>query len=69
MTNANSPLTADQEQQLLDVYRALEDLALSCGEPAVSAAVKAALAELRTALDGQAVEFDYYREPAGVLAA
>ncbi|WP_328973804.1 DUF6052 family protein [Streptomyces sp. NBC_00239] len=69
MTNENSPLTADQEQRLLETYRALEDLALGCGEPAVRAAVKAALAELRTALDGQAVEFDYYREPAGVLAA
>ncbi|MCB5165671.1 DUF6052 family protein [Streptomyces bambusae] len=69
MTNANSPLTAEQEQQLLRTYHELQDLAQACGVPAVRAAVKTALAELRTALDGQAVDFEYYPGQAGVFAA
>ncbi|MFD8300622.1 DUF6052 family protein [Streptomyces capillispiralis] len=48
-------------EQLLGSYRSLGALEGSCTVPAVLAAVRAARAELRIALDGQAVEFDYYR--------
>ncbi|MFD6183021.1 DUF6052 family protein [Streptomyces goshikiensis] len=60
MTNDSSRLTPDQERQLLESYETLTRLAKECGVPAVHAALRGALAELRTALDGQAVEFDYY---------
>lgn len=55
-------LTAEQELQLIESYRTLGLLADTCRVPAVLAAVRASLAELRVALDGQAVEFDYYRD-------
>ena len=48
-------------EQLLGSYRSLGRLEQSCTVPAVLAAVRAARAELRIALDGQAVEFEYYR--------
>ncbi|MEE1736284.1 DUF6052 family protein [Streptomyces sp. BE147] len=54
-------LTAEQEIHLLESYRTLGYLAENCRVPSVLAAVRASLAELRIALDGQAVEFDYYR--------
>ncbi|MFI8326280.1 DUF6052 family protein [Streptomyces sp. NPDC085529] len=61
MTNVSS-LTPDQERCLLDSYTALTGLAETCQVPSVSAALRGALAELRVALDGQAVELeDYYR--------
>ncbi|MFD1832739.1 MULTISPECIES: DUF6052 family protein [Streptomyces] len=62
MTNDTSRLTADQERRLLECYTALRQLSEGCAVPAVTAALNTALAELRIALDGQAVEFDYYRE-------
>ncbi|WP_335936479.1 DUF6052 family protein [Streptomyces sp. PTD5-9] len=63
MTSAHSYLTTDQEQQLLSIYRELTDLARTCQVPAVSASVRAALAPLHTALDGQALDFDPYARP------
>ncbi|MCY0942920.1 DUF6052 family protein [Streptomyces antarcticus] len=60
MTNAHSYLSTEQEAQLLGAYTDLRELASGCEVPAVRAAVNVALAELRTALDGQAVEFDYF---------
>ncbi|WP_307825390.1 DUF6052 family protein [Streptomyces sp. MBT55] len=48
-------------EQLLGSYRSLGLLEQSCAVPAVLAAVRAARAELRIALDGQGVEFEYYR--------
>ncbi|ALU98436.1 hypothetical protein WQO_33850 (plasmid) [Streptomyces globisporus C-1027] len=61
MTSANSPLRPEQVEQLLVSYRSLGLLEQSCAVPAVLAAVRAARAELRIALDGQGVEFEYYR--------
>ena len=52
----------------MDVYRVLSDLARTCQVPAVSASVRAALAPLHTALDGQDLEFDHYRRPDETLA-
>ncbi|MGW4273058.1 DUF6052 family protein, partial [Streptomyces seoulensis] len=61
MTNDTS-LTPEQRRRLLEGYRALSDLHGACAVPAVQAALRGALAELRVALDGQAVELeDYYR--------
>jgi hypothetical protein len=61
MTNDTS-LTPEQRDRLLQSYRALTDLAGTCRVPAVQAALRGALAELRVALDGQAVDLaDYYR--------
>jgi hypothetical protein len=62
-------LTGTEEQQLLECYATLHQLAETCDVPAVLAAVRVALAELHAALDGQALEFEYYshrwnREPA-----
>lgn len=64
MTNDTS-LTPDQERRLLESYRALVDLAETCRVPAVHAALRGALAELRVALDGQAVELEDYYRPLG----
>ncbi|CAL9623873.1 hypothetical protein SUDANB58_05899 (plasmid) [Streptomyces sp. enrichment culture] len=62
MTNDTS-LTPEQRDRLLESYRALADLSGTCRVPAVGAALRGALAELRVALDGQAVELDdYYQE-------
>ncbi|MFE7134893.1 DUF6052 family protein [Streptomyces sp. NPDC057638] len=55
-------LTPAQEETLLAGYRALTAVERSCAVPAVRAALRGALAELRVALEGQAVELDdYYR--------
>ncbi|MEU1228929.1 DUF6052 family protein [Streptomyces sp. NPDC005828] len=64
MTN-DSSLTPEQEQRLLESYRTLRDLAETCTVPAVFAALRGALAELRVALDGQAVDLDDYYRPVG----
>ncbi|MFC8370567.1 MULTISPECIES: DUF6052 family protein [unclassified Streptomyces] len=69
MTNASSPLTAEQELHLIESYRTLTHLADTVQVPAVLASVRTCLAELRLALDGQAIDFDYYREPTRVLVA
>lgn len=69
MTNAHSPLTAEQQHRLLETYNTLSHLLETVPVPAVAASVRAALAELRVALDGQAVEFDYYRGAVTVPAA
>ncbi|MEV4943441.1 DUF6052 family protein [Streptomyces zaomyceticus] len=67
MTN-DSSLTPEQQGRLLESYRALVDLAEDCRVPAVSAALRGALAELRVALDGQAVELEDYYRPVGAGA-
>ncbi|MEU2282408.1 DUF6052 family protein [Streptomyces sp. NPDC013178] len=69
MTNEYSPLTAEQEIHLIESYRTLTHLAETVQVPAVLASVRACLAELRIALDGQAVDFDYYRTSARTLVA
>lgn len=69
MTNENSTLTADQEHRLLETYNTLTQLADTVAIPAVAASLRMAVAELRTALDGQAVEFDYYRGLSDTVAA
>ncbi|NNJ08405.1 hypothetical protein HHX38_30465 [Streptomyces sp. PKU-MA01144] len=71
MTNDTS-LTPEQEGRLLESYRTLTDLARTCRTPAVLAALRGALAELRVALDGSGVELeDYYSHvpAAGARAA
>jgi hypothetical protein len=69
--SARDELTGAQERQLRDCYATLHDLAGSVEVPSVLAAVRAALAELHAALDGQALDFEFYShrwvagEPAG----
>ncbi|WP_344954828.1 DUF6052 family protein [Actinomadura miaoliensis] len=53
-------LTDAQERQLLECYASLRELAGTCDVPSVVAAVRAALAELRVALYGQVMDFDFY---------
>ncbi|MCZ0983663.1 DUF6052 family protein [Streptomyces diastatochromogenes] len=67
MTN-DSSLTPEQRDRLLESYRTLVDLAGTCRVPAVFAALRGALAELRVALDGQGVELDDYYRPVGAGA-
>lgn len=63
MTNGTS-LTPEQRDRLLESYRGLTDLLGTCRVPAVEAALRGALAELRVALEGQAVELEDYYRPA-----
>ncbi|NJP65938.1 DUF6052 family protein [Streptomyces spiramenti] len=64
MTNATPGLlTPEQEGDLVAAYRAVRRLAEGCEVPAVRAAVLAAEAELRLALDGQDLDCDYYVRP------
>ncbi|GAA3748690.1 DUF6052 family protein [Salinactinospora qingdaonensis] len=60
MTNERNDLSAEQELRLTESYTALHELAGSCEVPSVRAAARAAVAELHAALDGQALEFDFY---------
>lgn len=60
MTNALAELDAGEERELRHCYAALQELAASCAVPAVRAAARCAVAELHAALDGQALDFDYY---------
>ena len=53
-------LTPREEQQLLECYATLHELAATCAVPAVRAAARAAVADVHVALDGQALEFEYY---------
>lgn len=53
-------LTAHEERQLREVYATLHELAATCSVPAVRTAARAAVAEVHTALDGQALEFELY---------
>ncbi|MGW5051311.1 DUF6052 family protein [Actinokineospora sp. NPDC004072] len=53
-------LTAHEEQRLREAYAALHELAATCGVPGVRAAARAAVAEVHTALDGQALDFELY---------
>ena len=62
MTNDTS-LTPEQRDRLLQSYHTLSDLRGACRVPAVQAALRGALAELRVALDGQAVALDDYYRP------
>lgn len=62
MTNETEAFTDDERGALLDAYRTLTGVADTTGIPAIRAALRSALAELRTALDGQGVDLpDYYR--------
>lgn len=53
-------LTLREQQQLRECYAALHELAATCEVPAVRAAARAAVAEVHTALDGQALDFEMY---------
>lgn len=53
-------LTAEQERQLLGCYAVLHQLAATCEVPSVRAATRSAVAQLHAALDGEALEFEYY---------
>jgi len=53
-------LSGTQERQLRECYATLHYLAESCRVPSVRAASRMALAELHAALDGQALEFEFY---------
>jgi hypothetical protein len=58
--NDRGELSGRQQRQLRECYATLQDLAGSCTVPSVQAASRMALAELHAALDGQALEFDFY---------
>ncbi|MCW3842486.1 DUF6052 family protein [Micromonospora yasonensis] len=60
MTNGDGFLTERHRQDLVDCYEKLHGLAATCDVPAVRAAARAAIAEVHAALDGQAIEFEYY---------
>lgn len=60
MTNARGDLTDIELRQLKDVYRTLHQLAETVEAPGVLAAVRLAVADLHSALEGQALEFDFY---------
>ena len=60
--NGRTELTAEHERQLREVYAALHELAAECAVPAVTAAARAALAEVHAALAGQALEFEFYSQ-------
>ena len=60
MTNARGDLTDLEQRQLRDVYRTLRQLAETVEAPGVLAAVRLAVADLHSALEGQALEFDFY---------
>lgn len=60
--NGQAELTDKQERQLREVYHLLHELAVDCPVPAVAAASRNALAEVHTALVGQALEFEFYSQ-------
>lgn len=60
MTNGRDELTDLQERQLRECYATLRELAETCQVPSVTAATRMALAELHAALDGQALDFEFY---------
>nr|MDT0660537.1 DUF6052 family protein [Micromonospora sp. DSM 115978] len=60
LTNVNGELSPRQEEQLRRSYAALHDLARTCVVPSVRAAARTAVAELHSAMDGQALDFDYF---------
>jgi Family of unknown function (DUF6052) len=62
MTSALAELHPIEERELRTCYAALQELAASCAVPAVRAAARLAVAELHAALDGQALDFDYYSQ-------
>ncbi|WP_220503606.1 DUF6052 family protein [Microbispora sp. H13382] len=58
--NAPGELSPKQERQLRECYATLHELADSCDVPSVAAAARVAVAELHAALDGQALDFEFY---------
>jgi Family of unknown function (DUF6052) len=60
MTNVTAELTDIEQRQLKDAYRLLRQLAQTVTVPGVQAAVRLAVADLHSALEGQALEFDFY---------
>lgn len=60
MTNVRGELTDIEARQLRDVYRTLQQLAATVEAPGVLAAVRLAVADLHSALEGQALEFEFY---------
>lgn len=55
----NAELSPTERYKLVETYRHLQELA-TCGVPAVRSAARIAVAEVHTALDGQAIDFEYY---------
>jgi hypothetical protein len=53
-------ISADHEAKLRRCYAVLKELAGECEVPSVRAAARMALAELFPALDGQALDFEFY---------
>ena len=60
MTNARGELTDLEQRQLKEAYRLLQQLAETVDVPGVQAAVRLAVADLHSALEGQALEFEFY---------
>jgi len=60
MTNARGELTDIEARQLRDVHKALRQLAETVEAPGVLAGVRLALADLTPALEGAALEFEFY---------
>lgn len=55
----NAELSPTERYKLVETYRHLQELA-TCGVPAVRSAARIAVAEVHAALDGQAIDFEYY---------
>lgn len=58
--NETADISADHEAKLRQCYATLKELSECCEAPSVRAAARMALAELFPALDGQALEFEFY---------
>ena len=58
--NGPGDISERHEQQLLDCYLSLQELAAYCDVPAVRAAARLALAELYPAVEGQLIDFNLY---------
>jgi hypothetical protein len=53
-------LTEREQRQLRECYAMLHELAATCTVASVRAAARAAVAQVHTALDGQALDFQMY---------
>lgn len=60
MSEQGPRLRPEEEERLRRSYEDLKELAATCEVPSVRAAARAALAELHSALSGQALGYELY---------
>ena len=60
MSEQGPRLRPDEEERLRRSYEDLKELATHCEVPSVRAAARSALAQLHTALSGQALGYELY---------